>query len=256
MHGFRPADGQTGPMSSASRDESRRQRLREYDAEVAAARPALAVLMQFVQGREARESLGLLEESFADTHVTDAAALPASVWVTLRQGDLDATVETLIRLSDKQFAIGEREELDASYRLTTIEEHRPLPDLQLLQHQLAEFLRIPVDVVTAITGWGPDDPRTTAEVDSLLQQRFGAVALAAPAGPSAAPAGQAAPVGADPTPEPMPATRTAVAPAPLEPVAGLLMSSNEFSALLHLTPEQADSLQTLVRQTRITISRD
>ena len=224
-------------MSSASRDEARRQRLREYDAELAAARTGLAVLMQFVQGREARDSDGRLEESFAATSLADAEPLPASVWVTLRQGDLDATLDTLTRLSAKQFAIGEREELDANYRLTTIEEHRPLPDLPLLQRQLAELLRIPYDVVAAITGWGPADPRTAAEVDSLLAQRFGAGSrLASPA--------------AVPTP-----IQAATEPTPLDPVAGLLMSSNEFAALLHLTPEQAESLQMLVRQTRITINR-
>ncbi len=113
-----------------------------------------------------------------------------------------------------------------------------MPDLPLLQRQLAELLRIPYDVVAAITGWGPDDPRTAAEVDSLLAQRFGA-------------GSRVDSLAAVPTP-----IQAATEPTPLDPVAGLLMSSNEFTALLHLTPEQAETLQMLVRQTRITISRD
>lgn len=220
-------------MASTSKDEQRRQRLHDYDAELAVARSALAVLMQFVQGREARGGGGLIEEEFAATPVPDAESLPASVWVTLRQGDLDATLDALVRLSTTQFMVGEHEELDSTYKLTTIEEHRSLPELNRLQRQLADFLRVPFDVVSAITSWGPDDPRTGAEVDSLLAQRFGPAR------------GQA---GAET--EPVRSGRHQVA----DDAAGLLMSSEEFIALLHLSPGQSDSLMTLVRQTRITIT--
>ena len=119
--------------------------------------------------------------------------------------------------------VGEHEELDANYRLTTIEERRPLPDVDLLQTQLAAFLQIPRDVMVMIADWGPDDPRTTKEIDALLDGRFG---------------GTTAPV----------ASPSANQPHRLE------MSADELTAMLQLTPDQGSLLQTLVRQADVTIT--
>ncbi|HEX8769054.1 MAG TPA: hypothetical protein VF714_11825, partial [Jatrophihabitans sp.] len=116
------------------------------------------------------------------------------------------------------------------------EERRPLPDVELLVTQLAAFLHIPRDVVAIISGWGADDPRTAAEIETLLEQRFGT--------PSA---GHSVPR----------AVRPGMAhPPDRGPAAGLRMSSAEFGALLNLAPEQRAVLSTLVRQAEITISAD
>ena len=148
------------------------------------------------------------------------------MWVALRQGDVDATIDALVRISGNEFVIAAHEELDTGYRLTTVEERRALPDVELLQAQIAEFLQVPRDVVGIIAGWGPDDPRTAAEIDTLLEQRFGSTA---PRGPD-------------------PAVASAHSPR-----AGLVMSSEEFTAMLNLTPEQRAVLGTLVRQADITL---
>jgi len=223
-------------MATATKDELRRERLREYDAALTAARAPLAVLALFARGREARDSGQLLEEAFAATEVAgvDAAdALPAAVWVALRQDDVDAALEQLLRTSRSEFVLAAHEELDAGYRLTKVEERRPLPDLDLLVGQLAAFLAVPRDVVAIISGWGADDPRTIAEIDTLLEQRFGPPAASRAAdprreaGPGRAPAG-----------------------------AGLRLSSAEFGALLNLAPEQRAVLATLVRQAAITIEAE
>ena len=274
MRSFELPGGQTERMAS-TKDELRRQRLREYDSALTEARSAVAVLLRFVIGREARDSDGLLEEAFADSPLTDGdqrPVLPAAVWVTMRQGDADATVDMLIRLSGKNFVLGAHEELDAGYRLTTVEERQPLPDLELLASQLAVFLRIPEDVVNVIAGWGPDDPRTAAEIDSLLEQRFGPVHTAvdripdravAPASPplrATAMVPEAGGTAADRQAADRPGTggaadtpgdRATVPPSGAD--GSLTMSSAEFTALLHLTPQQGAILQTLVRQTAIVI---
>ncbi len=130
----------------------------------------------------------------------------------------------------------------------------PLPDVELLIGQLAAFLHVPRDVVAIISGWGADDPRTAAEIDTLLEQRFGPPAAATPrpelpARPSSLPAGPGS-LPARPALRRQPAAgQSGAPPAP----AGLRMSSAEFSALLNLAPEQRAVLGTLVRQTEITI---
>lgn len=270
-------------MGQVTKDEARRERLREYEAALAAAREPVAVLSLFAQGREARAGGQLLEEAFSATApegIEDVAPLPAAVWVALRQGDIDATVAALVRLSRSDFLLASHEELDSSYRLTTVEERRGMPDVELLQAQLAAFLQIPGDVVTIISNWGADDPRTAAEIAKLLDQRFGSTvpgavepllrrqddedaAESGPAAPGRATAGRKAgaaqadgtdgggpPPGVDgrPTQLLLPASITA------DTEGGLLMTSAEFSALLSLTPEQAAVLATLVRQTEITIA--
>jgi hypothetical protein len=159
------------------------------------------------------------------------------VWVALRQGDIDAVIQTLVRTSSTELVLAAHEQLDAGYRLTSVEERRALPDVGRLEAQVASFLRIPYDVVAMITSWGPDDPRTAVEIDALVEQRFGSPArLAKPSRghrePSAGTTAQASSSG---------------------PGISLSMSSEEFTALLNLTPEQRAVLTTLVRQATITI---
>ena len=223
-------------MATLTKDELRRDRLREYDAVLTAARAPLAVLALFARGREARADGQLLEEAFAATEVAGvevAGALPAAVWVALRRDDLDAALDLLLRTSRAEFVLASHEELDAGYRLTKVEERRPLPDLDLLVAQLAAFLTVPRDVVAIISGWGVDDPRTIAEVDTLLEQRYGPPT-----------AGRAATAFGD---------ATAPDAGPGHAPSGLRLSSAEFGALLSLAPEQRAVLATLVRQAAITI---
>jgi hypothetical protein len=197
------------------------QRLVEYDAAVDAARGPVAVLQLLAQGREARARTGdePLEVAFAATHTADGAdPLPAAVWVALRHGDLDASATALLGASRTEFVVGEHEELDSTYRLRTVEERRVLPDLGVLQLQMAAMLDIPWDVVTMLCEWGPDDPRTQHEVDALLDARLEA------ADESPAWGGR------------------------------LQMSADELAALLQLTPDQGKLLNTLVRQADVTIT--
>jgi hypothetical protein len=196
------------------------QRLVEYEAAVDAARGPMAVLQLLAQGREARSRTSdePLEVAFAATTVDGADPLPAAVWVALRHGDLDASATALLGASRTEFVVGEHEELDSTYRLRTVEERRVLPDIGVLQLQMAAVLDIPWDVVTMLCEWGPDDPRTQHEVDALLDARF-EVAGELPARGSR-----------------------------------LQMSADELAALLQLTPEQGKLLNTLVRQADVTIT--
>jgi hypothetical protein len=226
-------------VSQTLKEQRRRERLREYEAELVSARSALEVLALFVHAREARSRGESLEEAFAATPVGDTDAnppFPAAVWVTLRQGDIDVTMHLLVEQSSTDFVIAAHEQLDVGYRLTTVEENRALPDVARLQAQLASFLHVPADVVAVIASWGPDDPRTSAEIDALLEQRFGTATIRAtwpPARPEQA--------------------STPPAPAP-DPGTGLTMSADEFGALLNLSPDQHNVLATLVRQTAIVIN--
>ena len=210
-------------MARISKDQ-RDERVREYESKLAAAKAPLAVLELFAQARQARVQPGEppLEVAFAATEV-DQGGLPAAVWVALRQGEVEASMAALLGASRSEFVVGEHEELDASYRLTTIEERRTLPDVDVLLTQLAAFLQIPRDVIAMIADWGPEDPRTANEIDALLDGRFGASAASAPA---------------------------ADQPHRLE------MSAAELAAMLQLTPDQRKLLRTLVRQTDVTITGD
>ena len=200
-------------------------RLAEYEAALDAARGPIAVLQLLAQGREARAESGdePLEMSFAATPVNDEEALPAAVWVALRHGDADATVTALLGASRTEFVVGEHEELDASYRLRTVEERRVLPDVGVLQMQVAALLDIPWDVVAMLCEWGSEDPRTQKEIDALLDRRVGD--RRAQDGVSSRPG-------------------------------HLRMSADELAALLQLTPEQGKLLNTLVRQADVTISAE
>jgi hypothetical protein len=200
-------------------------RLAEYEAAVDAAHGPVAVLQLLAQGREDRAESGEepLEVAFAATRVNDEEALPAAVWVALRHGDTDATVAALLGASRTEFVVGEHEELDSSYRLRTVEERRVLPDVGVLQMQMAALLDIPWDVVAMLCEWGPYDPRTQKEIDALLDGRVGdrRVREAGSSRPSR-----------------------------------LQMSADELTALLQLTPEQGKLLNTLVRQADVTISAE
>jgi hypothetical protein len=200
-------------------------RLAEYDAALDAAYGPVAVLQLLAQGREARAETGddPLEVAFAATRVNDEEALPAAVWVALRHGDIDASVAALLGASRSEFVVGEHEELDASYRLRTVEERRVLPDVGVLQLQMAAMLDIPSDVVSMLCEWGSDDPRTQKEIDALLDRRVGDRR-----------------------------GREAVSSRP----GRLQMSAEELSALLQLTPEQGKLLNTLIRQADVTISAE
>lgn len=207
--------------------ELREQRLAEHAAALDAARGPVAVMELFAQGREARGRPGEppLEVAFAATDVDEAKSLPAAVWVALRQGEIDASIAALVRASRLEIVVGDHEELDAGYRLQTIEERRTLPDVGLLQNQLAMFLQIPRDVISMICEWGPEDSRTQKEIDALLDGRFGTRGGRPGAGPDA----------------------------PANPVHGLEMSAAELTAMLQLTAPQRALLQTLVRQADVTI---
>jgi len=201
------------------------QRLVDYEAALDAARGPVAVLQLLAQGRERRSQPGdrPLEVAFAATPVNDEDALPAAVWVALRHGNVEASAAALLGASRTEFVVGEHEELDAGYRLRTIEERRVLPDVGVLQLQLAALLDIPWDVVAMLCEWGPDDPRTQTEIDALLDARFDA-RLDGPLGDTA-PRGHR-----------------------------LEMSADELAALLQLTPEQGRLLDTIVRQADVTIT--
>lgn len=206
-------------------------RLAEYQAALDAARMPVAVLQLLAEGREQRTRPGEepLEVAFARTRVNEEDGLPAAVWVALRHGNVDASLAALLGASRTEFVVGEHEELDATYRLRTIEERRVLPDVGVLQMQMAALLDIPWDIVTMLCEWGPDDPRTQKEIDTLLDGRMGAATASAPSGaPTGAPAGGQS--------------------------GALRMSADELSALLQLNPKQGKLLHTLVRQADVTIT--
>jgi hypothetical protein len=245
-------------VSHTLKEQRRRDRVREYDGALAAARSALAVLALFVRGRESRASDETLEETFAATvpdTVDGRPPFPAAIWVALRQGDVDGALHLLITLSTTNFVMAAHEQLDAGYRLTSVEENRGLPEVDRLESQLARFLHVPVDVIAVITGWGPDDPRTAAEIDALLEPRFGAVtAMPASAATAGRPVEHPAPSRSARAADSVRAADSGQAATPRATAGGLTMSAEEFNALLKLSPEQHRVLATLVRQTTITIN--
>jgi len=210
-------------MTATSKEDLRRERVREFQALIERAGAALSALALIVQGREARASAGdtPLEVAFAEAGV-DGPALPAGLWVALRRGDVEMAVQLLARSSGLEFVVGEREEMGSGYRLETVAEKRPLPDVELLQDRLALVAGIPRDVVAVLAEWGADDPRTLAEVDALLDIRFGPRESAAAADPGEA--------------------------------AALSMSVEELAAVLQLGPAQAKVLATLARRTMLAIT--
>lgn len=196
-------------------------RVAEYEAALAAARMPTAVLQLLAAGREARAQPDEepLEVAFARTQVDGADGLPAAVWVALRHGDIDASLSALLGASRTEFVVGEHEELDAGYRLRTVEERRVLPDVGVLQMQMAAMLDIPWDVIVMLCEWGPDDPRTQKEIDALLDGRLREGGAAVSSRPGR-----------------------------------LHMTADELAALVQLTPKQTTLLNTLVRQADVTIT--
>lgn len=240
---------QTGAMGHATKDQQSRDRTREYAARLEAARDPVAVLARFAVAREARGSrVRALEEEFAATPADpDGPALPAAIWVALRQGDLDAVIDTLVQHATEQFLVTEHEQLDAGYRITTVAESLGLPDVDRLIAQIAVFVEVPVDVVAMVCRWGSDDPRTLAEIERLLDQRYQTPVT------SVAAVDIATHRVDDPPPTTDAATGAHANRATPATRATLAMSSREFSAVLSLTPEQQAVLATLVRQANIVV---
>jgi hypothetical protein len=206
-------------MSQATKDQRSRDRIREYHAQLDAAREVAGVLALFAQAREACSAGNALEVAFAAIPSgPDDSALPAAVWVALRHDDLDAVLTTLVEHATEQFVVAEHEQLDETYKLTTVEEARGLPDADRLIDQVAAFLDIPRDVLAIVCGWGREDPRTASEVERLITARYAT-------------------------------TSRTNAPA------ALAMTSDELAAMLSLTPEQQAVLGTLVRQADLRVTR-
>ncbi len=220
-------------MTTTAKQHSRADRLREYAAALEVARHAVAALGAVVRGREAREWSAdePAEVVFAATEV-DGRALPAAVWVALRRDDVDAAIEAMSAASRTPFLVAAHEELGEGYRLQTVEETRPLPEIDLLLTQLAAMLDIPPDVLAMIAEWGAGDPRGQGEIDQLLDRRFG---------PAAAPAepGSAGP---------------AAAPTPRPSGAGLTMTVAEAADVLQLSEAQRKVLATLVRRVGVSVT--
>lgn len=214
-------------MTSAAQ-EQRAARLREYNAECDAARVVAAVMSAVVRGRQDRagDDIEPFEVAFAENGV-----LPAAVWVALRSDDIDTVMDALAAASEREFVISEREEMGAGYRLQKVEEKRTLPDASLLLDQLAAMLRIPTDVLGVLGQWGPDDPRTSVEVNALLDSRFGAL----PRGPRAK-------------------EDTESTASPPASGSGLRMSVKEAADVLQLSEAQRKVLATLVKRVGVTIT--
>src|SRR5664279_4134210 len=123
MRRLRRTRGRLSVMSATSKDDQRRERLREFHALIDSAGAAVSALALIVQGREARAADGEapLEVAFAQP-AGDGPALPAGLWVALRRGDVEMAVELLARASDTYFVVGERDEMGSGYRLETVEE--------------------------------------------------------------------------------------------------------------------------------------
>jgi len=211
---------------TAARQHSRSDRLREYASTVELAAVPVATMGVLVRAREARAWTPQQppEVVFAQTTVDDRA-LPAAVWVALRRDDVEGAVEAMTAASQTTFLVESREEMGEGYRLQTVEETRPLPEVELLLAQLAAMLDIPTDVLAILAEWGPQDPRTEREIADLLDRRLGAGV------PVAAPETDPKPVGE-----------------------GLTMSVADAVDVLRLTDEQARALATLVRRVPVTLT--
>jgi hypothetical protein len=214
-----------------SRERLRAERLREHAALIEHAHQVVGAMGLLVRGRETRARVGEtpLEVEFARIDV-DGRALPAAVWVALRRGDVAAAVDAMMVASQTTFLIEEREVMGEGYRLQCVEDTLPLPEADLLTTQLSRALDVPLDVLTVIAEWGPEDPRAASEIDELLTARFG------------------------------PAERTIAAmPSPTtdeerEPTGRLAMSVGEVAQVLRLDEDQVRALTILVRNASVTLT--
>lgn len=211
--------------TTPARQHSRADRLREYAATVDVAAVPVAAMSLLVRAREERgwSADDPPEIVFSHTEV-DGRALPASVWVALRRDDVPGAVEAMAGASQTTFLIESREEMGEGYRLQTVEETRPLPEVDLLLDQLAAMLDIPADVLAMLAEWGAEDPRTAEEIGELFDRRLGRDETVTPARHAAR--------GAD----------------------GLEMSVSETVDVLRLSEAQAKALATLVRRVKVTIT--
>jgi hypothetical protein len=206
-------------VSSPTQDHSRAARLREFEALTADAARVVAVLAAVVRAREERgwTEAEPPEVRFAASGL-DGVALPAAVWVALRRDDTATVLEALAAVSGRTFLVARREEMGEGYRLQSVEETRPVPDVAPLLAQLSRMLEIPTDVLAVLGQWGLDDPRTVGEVNALFDSRFGAAGSPPPA------------------------------------AGALVMSVQEAADVLQLTPAQSTVLATLVRKVGVTIT--
>lgn len=227
MPGFTRCWGQTRDMPS--REHVRAERLREHAALIERAHQVVGAMGLLVRGREARAGDGAtpLEVEFAKIDV-DGRALPAGVWVALRRDDVAAAIDAMMIASQTNFLIEERDVLGEGYRLQSVEDTLPVPEADLLTAQLSRALDVPLDVLTVIAEWGPDDPRAASEIDELLTARFG------------------------------PAERV-IAPIPApgddeEPNGQLTMTVGEAAQVLRLDDDQLRALTILVRNASVTLT--
>lgn len=215
--GFAGSGRQTDEVTTPTKESSRAQRLREYEALRERAVLAVSTMGVLVRGREVRGWRGAEppEVAFASAEI-DERALPAGVWVALRRDDVQTVLEAITEISLLSFVVSQHEEMGEGYRLQTVEETRTVPDVSLLLAQLGATLGIPADVLGVLAEWGADDPRTRPEIDALLDSRVG--------------------------------------PVEAPPGATLTMSVQETADVLQLSPAQAKVLATLVRCAGVTIT--
>jgi len=230
MPGFAPWRGQTRDMPS--REQTRTERLREHAALIERAHQVVGAMGLLVRGREARARDGAtpLEVEFAKIDV-DGRALPAGVWVALRRDDVAAAIDAMMVASQTNFLIEERDVMGEGYRLQSVEDTLPIPEADLLTAQLSCALDVPLDVLTVLAEWGPDDPRTASEIDELLTARFGpAERVIATAPPPAVDGSDADPNGQ------------------------LTMTVGEAAQVLRLDEDQVRALTILVRNASVTLT--
>lgn len=117
------------------------------------------------------------------------------------------------------------------YRLQSVEDTLPVPEAGLLTAQLSRALDVPLDVLTVIAEWGPDDPRATSEIEELLTARFGPAERVIDTVP---------PPGVDGSDD--------------EPAGQLTMTVGEAAQVLRLDDDQVRALTILVRNASVTLT--
>ena len=215
-----------------SREQTRADRLREHAALIERAHQVVGAMGLLVRGREARArtSATPLEVEFAKIDV-DGRSLPAGVWVALRRDDVAAAIDAMMIASQTAFLIEERDVMGEGYRLQSVEDTLPVPEDELLTAQLSQALDVPLDVLTVIAEWGPEDPRAASEIDELLTARFGpAERVIAPAVPSLLDGGET------------------------ESSGQLTMTVGEAAQVLRLDEDQVRALTILVRNASVTLT--